>query len=120
MAKILIIEDNQDNLALARLILETEKHEVFGAEEAPIGIQIAKKEKPDLILMDLQLPKMDGLTAARLVKEDPEMGHIKIVALTALAMKGDKEKILSQGMDGYISKPFFRKEFLSKVRSFLP
>ncbi len=119
MAKILIVEDNQDNMVLASLLLKSEGHEVFCAEEAPKGIEIAKKEQPDLILMDVQLPKMDGITASKILKEDPETSSIKIVAITAFAMIGDKEKILAKGIDGYISKPFFRKEFLGNIRTFL-
>ena len=119
MARILIIEDNQDNMVLANMLLQSEGHEVFCAEEAILGIEIAKREIPDMILMDVQLPNMDGITACRILKENPATVGIKIIALTAFAMIGDKEKILAKGMDGYISKPFFRKEFLSKVRNYL-
>lgn len=119
MPKILIIEDNEDNMELASLLLKSDGYAVICAEDAFKGIELAKSEQPDLILMDIQLPVMDGIAATAKIKQDPEIQHIKVVALTAYAMKGDKEKILSQGLDGYISKPFFRKEFLGNIRRFL-
>lgn len=119
MAKILIIEDNPNNMKLAQVILETAGHQVLQATNAIDGIEVARTDLPELILMDIQLPGMDGLTAARLLKEDVHTSHIKIVALTAFAMKGDDNKMRSAGCDGYIAKPIRYKEFLETIDALL-
>jgi len=115
--KILVIEDNPVNMKLITSILKKFGYEVYQAEEAESGIAIAKKELPSLIFMDIQLPKMDGLEATKLLKSDEGTRNIKIVALTAFAMKDDKERALQAGCDGYISKPIRYKELLDKINS---
>jgi len=115
MGKILVVEDNPTNMILAVYILESAGHHVLQAENAAIGIQLARREQPDLIFMDIQLPDMDGLEAARQLKSEPAMHKIPVYALTAFAMKGDKERIGSSGCDGYLSKPISHKDLLSVV-----
>jgi len=117
--KILIVEDNPANMKLASNILAKAGYETLEAADAEAGIQFVRNETPDLILMDIQLPGMDGLTATRLLKGDQNTRHIPIIALTAFAMKGDEEKMLSAGCDGYIPKPIRYKEFLKTVETFL-
>lgn len=119
MAKILIIEDNPNNMKLAQLVLETSGHQVLQAGNALDGLDIARTHLPELVLMDIQLPGMDGLTATQLLKEDAKTSHIKVVALTAFAMKGDEEKMRKAGCDGYIAKPIRYKEFLATVDALL-
>lgn len=111
MAKVLVIEDNPANLKLVILFLEHGGHEVLQASTAEDGIKIAQESHPDIILMDIQLPGIDGLTAARLLKQDQRTSGIKIIALTAFAMEGDKEKIRAAGCDAYIGKPIRIHEF---------
>jgi len=117
--KILIVEDNPANMKLVSNVLAKAGYETLEATDAETGIQFAGNERPDLILMDIQLPGMDGLTATRLLKAGQNTRDIKIIALTAFAMKGDEEKTLSAGCDGYIPKPIRYKEFLKTVESFL-
>jgi len=119
MAKILIIEDDATNMKLASSLLKREGYKVFEAGDADTGIHLARNESPGLILMDIQLPGMDGLTATRLLKSDRATRDIPIVVLTAFAMHGDEKKILAVGCDGYIAKPIRYKEFLKTVKSFL-
>ncbi|PPD10706.1 response regulator [Methylophilus sp.] len=119
MASILIIEDNPMNMRLAQLILETAGHEVLQAVNAQDGMEIARSQSPAMILMDIQLPGMDGLTATQLLKKDADTRHIKIVALTAFAMKGDEEKMRAAGCDGYIAKPIRYKAFLETIEALL-
>jgi two-component system cell cycle response regulator DivK len=115
MACILVIEDNPSNMKLAVFLLEKEGYEVVQAIDAEEGIRIARRRLPGLILMDVQLPGMDGLAATRLLKADAATRHIKIIALTAFAMRGDQEKIQAAGCDAYIAKPIRYKEFLKAV-----
>ena len=115
MAKILVVEDNPANMTLATFLLENAGHVVLSAIDAETGITIAGSEKPDLILMDIQLPGMDGLRATGLLKKNPETAAIPVIALTALAMKGDEERIRAAGCDGYVAKPLAYKEFLATV-----
>ena len=117
MARILVIEDSPTNMRLSVDVLESAGHTVLQASRANDGIEIAKRERLDLILMDIQLPDMDGLTATRLLKADPHTQKVPIVAVTASAMKGDRERILQAGCDGYIEKPIRYKFFLSEVAS---
>jgi two-component system, cell cycle response regulator DivK len=119
MAKVLVIEDNPTNMKLAHLLLKTSGHDVLQAVNALDGIDIARKELPAVILMDIQLPGMDGLTATRMLKQESITSHIKIIALTAFAMKGDEEKMRQAGCDGYIAKPIRYKEFLETVDGLL-
>lgn len=119
MARILIIEDNPANMKLAALLLEGEGYETLQAVDAEAGLRLAREEAPDLILMDVHLPGMDGLAATRLLKDDPLTRGIRIVALTALAMNGDREKTEAAGCDDYISKPFHHQEFLRVVDHWL-
>lgn len=118
--KVLIIEDNQVNLKLACDFLRKTDYTLLTADNADQGIELARREQPDLILMDIRLPHIDGLAATRLLKEDTRTSGIKIVAVTAYAMKGDKERILAAGCDGYLAKPFRYAEFLALVKSFDP
>jgi two-component system cell cycle response regulator DivK len=115
MATILIIEDNVQNMKLAAFLLNSAGHTVIQASHAQGGIAIAREHHPDLILMDIQLPGMDGLTATRILKNDALTRDIKIYALTAFAMKGDEEKIYAAGCDGYIPKPIRYQAFLQTV-----
>lgn len=115
MARILIIEDNAVNMKLTVALLHQQGHDVLQAVDAEEGTRLARERLPALILMDIQLPGMDGLAASRLLKSDAATRDIKIVALTALAMNGDKERIVAAGCDGYISKPIHYQEFLDVV-----
>ncbi|MDP1613511.1 MAG: response regulator [Sulfuritalea sp.] len=115
MARILVVEDNAMNMKLTVALLQRGDHEVLQAADAEEGIRIARECQPALILMDVQLPGMDGLAAARLLKADAATHNIKIVALTALAMQGDHERVTAAGCDGYITKPIHYQEFLKTV-----
>jgi len=115
MARILVVEDNAVNMRLTVTLLQREGHEVLEAADAEEGTRLARERLPELILMDVQLPGMDGLAASRLLKADPLTRGIKIVALTALAMKGDRERVAAAGCDGYISKPIRYQHFLKVV-----
>jgi two-component system cell cycle response regulator DivK len=116
MAQILVIEDNATNMKLVVLMLQKIGHEVLQARDAEEGIRLAREHMPKLILMDVQLPGMDGLTASRLLKADAITRGIKILALTALAMTGDRERVEAAGCDAYLSKPI-RYQELSKIVS---
>jgi len=115
MSKILIVEDSVANMKLAVFILQSAGHTVLSAADAEIGLTLARNEKPDLILMDIQLPGMDGLEATALLKSGELTRDIPVIALTALAMKGDEERIRAAGCDGYIAKPLRYKEFLAAI-----
>jgi two-component system, cell cycle response regulator DivK len=115
MAKILIVEDNPANMTLAVFLLESAGHSVIHATDAEAGLTLARGEQPQLILMDIQLPGMDGLEATVLLKRDETTRAIPVIALTALAMKGDEARIRAAGCDGYIAKPLQYKDFLAVV-----
>ena len=115
MAKILIVEDNPDNMSLLEFLLQSAGHAVLTATDAEAGLTLARDEQPNLILMDIHLPGMDGLEATGLLKRDAATRAIPVIALTALAMKGDEDRIRAAGCDGYISKPIRYKEFLETV-----
>lgn len=115
MARVLVIEDNAANLTFAVFLLESASHEVMTAADAEEGLARARSEIPDLILMDIQLPGMDGLEATAQLKRDAATRDIPVIALTALAMKGDEERIRAAGCNGYIAKPMHYKEFLAAV-----
>ena len=119
MAKILIIEDNAANLKLVMLLLRNVGHTTLSAGDAESGLALARSEAPDLILMDIQLPAMDGLTAASLLKQDPTTAGIPVVALTAMAMKSDREKTRIAGCDAYIAKPLRYAELYAVVNTLL-
>jgi two-component system cell cycle response regulator DivK len=119
MARILIVEDSPTNMLLAVDVLESAGHTALQAENAQAGIDLAHSALPDLILMDIQLPGMDGMTATRLLKADAQTAAIPVIALTASAMKGDRERIMAAGFDGYIEKPIRYKEFLSAIAAII-
>ena len=119
MATILLVEDNATNMKLSLFLLESADHTVLTATTAEAGLAIAREEKPELILMDIQLPGMDGLQATMMLKADPVTRDIPVIALTALAMKGDEERIRAAGCDGYIAKPLDYKQFLAVVGTHL-
>jgi two-component system cell cycle response regulator DivK len=105
MAKILVVEDNPANMKLTSLLLHSAGHSVLSAVDAETGLRLARGEQPDLILMDIQLPGMDGWTATTILKRDPVTASIPVVALSALAMKEDEERCQTAGCDAYIVKP---------------
>jgi two-component system cell cycle response regulator DivK len=115
MAKVLIVEDNPANMKLAVFLLQSVGHTVLSATDAEAGLTLARGEEPNLILMDIQLPGMDGLEATVLLKQDDATRAIPVIALTALAMKGDEERIRAAGCDDYIAKPMGYKEFLATI-----
>jgi two-component system cell cycle response regulator DivK len=119
VAKIIIIEDNPANMKLAAFLLHSAGHEVIQAADAETGLALIRKHLPALVLMDMQLPGMDGLAATRRLKADAELKHIKIVALTAHAMKGDEENFRTAGCDGYLPKPFSHRDLLALVNKLL-
>ena len=115
MAKVLIVEDNRANMKLAVFLLESAGHTVLSARDAEAGLTLARDGQPDLILMDIQLPGIDGLEATVLLKSDDATRAIPVIALTALAMKGDEERIRAAGCDGYIAKPLVYRDFLAVI-----
>jgi two-component system cell cycle response regulator DivK len=119
MADILIVEDNEANMRLARLLLVNAGHTVVWAADAESGLTMAREHQPALILMDIQLPGMDGLAATRLLKQDPDTAHIPVIALTAMAMKEDREKARLAGCDAYVSKPLRYKELYQEIDTLL-
>lgn len=120
MARILVVEDHPDNLKLMEYLLRAFGHEPLVARDGEEAVSAAGREKPDLILCDIQLPKLDGYGVARQVKAQPALAAIPLVAVTALAMVGDRDKILAGGFDGYITKPLSPQTFVKKVEEFLP
>lgn len=117
--RILIIEDNPTNLELMQYLLEEFGYSPLSAEDGEQGLALAKSERPELILCDIQLPKLDGYEVARRLKSDPDLRGIPVIALTALAMAGDREKGLAAGFDGYVSKPIAPQSFIEQVQTYL-
>ena len=119
MTRILIVEDNADNYELVRFLLEQAGHDTCWARNGRDGIEMAKEEKPDLILMDLSLPEIDGWTATERIRSDPQTKHIPIAALTAHSMPEDHKRALDAGCDGYLSKPMDMAVFKETVASLI-
>ncbi len=117
--KILIIEDNPLNLELATDLLAASGCTVLQARTAEEGLRLAREASPDLVLMDLSLPRMDGLCATKKIKADPATCHLKVIALTAHAMNGDEQIALDAGCDGYLTKPINTRTFVATVAAFL-
>jgi two-component system, cell cycle response regulator DivK len=117
---ILVVEDNERNLKLLRDVLEYAGYDVRAAGTAEDGITLAVNEPPDLVLMDLQLPGIDGMEALRRLRESPRTARIPVVAVTAQAMKQDRERVLAAGFDAYVEKPISVRPFLDQVRGFFP
>lgn len=116
---ILIIEDNPMNLKLIRDVLQIEGYETLEAETGETGVELARERHPAVILMDVNLPQMDGREAMKILKADASTRQIPIIAVTSLAMKGDRERLLAAGFDGYISKPIDIKELSRLVESYV-
>lgn len=117
--KILIVEDNPHNLRLARLILGKGGYEVLAANDGTSGLSIARESLPDAVVMDVQMPGLDGLALTRLLKADPRTAGIRILALTALAMRGDERRIREAGCDGYLAKPYHYQDLLDGLARLL-
>jgi CheY-like chemotaxis protein len=119
MKKILVIEDNETNMYLISFILKENGYKVIEAGTGEVGVELAIKEKPDMILMDIQLPDIDGLEATRRIRESKADGKVPIVAITSYAMAGDKEKALVAGCNGYIEKPINPNTFIGEIEKYL-
>jgi CheY-like chemotaxis protein len=117
--KILIVEDNDHNRSLFQDILSFYDYKVAVAADGTEGVALAREFLPDLILMDIQMPGMDGMTAGQILKRDPLTRHLKLIALTSFAMEGDQEKFLAAGFDGYLSKPVNTRDLPGRVKEWL-
>jgi two-component system cell cycle response regulator DivK len=117
--RILIVEDNELNMKLLRDVLEAYGYVTIATAEGAVALTLARKKRPDLILMDLQLPDISGYDAVRQLKSDEETRTIPVVAVTAFAMVGDERKALTSGCDGYLAKPILLREFLDLVERFI-
>src|ERR1700693_783112 len=118
--RILIVEDQEDNRTIIRDVLRTAGYELIEAVNGEDGVKLAQSERPDLILMDIQLPVIDGYEATRRIKGNAELKSIPIIAVTSYALSGDEANARAAGCDGYVSKPFSPRELLAKVREYLP
>ena len=117
--KVLIVEDNELNMKLFHDLLDSQGYEVLQTREGLQALAIAREHRPDLILMDIQLPEISGLEVTKWLKDDEELNHIPVIAVTAFAMKGDEERIRQGGCEAYISKPISVISFLETVRRHL-
>ena len=117
--KILIVEDNLRNMRLIEMLLRSKGYTLLQATDGEEALEIAVRDKPDLIMMDIQLPKIDGLEVTRRLRQMPAFNHIPIIAVTAYAMKGDKEKVIEAGCDAYLSKPVNTRELPGLVAEML-
>jgi len=119
MKKILIIEDNEKNIYLMNFILSKKGYPVITAKTGEEGVEVALKERPDLIIMDIQLPGIDGIEATKKIRSSEADGSIPIVAVTSYALAGDKAKILNAGCNGYIEKPINPETFIEQIENFI-
>lgn len=117
--RILVVEDDPRNLRLMGALLRAEGFEILTAADGEAAVASVRENLPDLVLMDIQLPKLNGLEATHLLKQDPDTRHIPVIAVTALAMRGDRERILASGCDGYVSKPIRFPEVLGTIQACL-
>ncbi len=117
--RILLVEDNLDNMTLIADVLQSLNYTVIQATDGQQGLAMAEAQKPDLILMDLSLPRLDGWTAARRIKANPDLRKIPVIALTAHAMIGDRERALQAGCDDYLSKPINLRDLAAKLAQYL-
>ena len=113
--KVLLVEDNYMNKVLVREILKLNGYDIIEAASGTEGLKMLALEPPDIVLMDLHLPEMDGITATRIIKADEKNRHIPVLALTASAMKGEEQKLIDKGFDGYVAKPIDVKKLLEAI-----
>ena len=118
--RILVVEDTEDNRRIIRDLLTSFDYELLEAADGAEGVAMAQAHRPDLILMDIQLPVMDGYEATRRIRAIPELAQVPIVAVTSYALSGDEAKTRAAGCDGYVAKPFSPRQLLAKIREFLP
>ncbi|HEX2151502.1 MAG TPA: response regulator [Stellaceae bacterium] len=118
--RILVIEDTEDNRQIVRDLLESAGYELIEALDGIEGVAAAEREHPDLILMDIQLPGIDGYEATRRIRAVPALATVPIIAVTSYALSGDEAKTRAAGCDGYVAKPFSPRQLLAKIREFLP
>ena len=119
MKRILLVEDTEDNRVIIRDLVSSAGYELIEAADGAQGLAMAEKEKPDLILMDIQLPIMDGYEVTRRIKANPALKNIPVIAVTSYALSGDEEKVKAAGCDGYVAKPFSPRLLLKTIREFL-
>ncbi|MEO8806247.1 MAG: response regulator [Burkholderiaceae bacterium] len=119
-ARILVIEDNAANLELVRYLLTFSGYTVLSAPDGAQGVALAREERPDLIICDLQMPKLDGYQVLEQLRGDADVARLVIVALTAFSMPKDREKVLTAGFDGYLSKPIEPEAFVAQIETYLP
>jgi two-component system, cell cycle response regulator DivK len=118
--RILVVEDQEDNRRILRDLLRNAGYELIEADDGEAALAAAAAKRPDLILMDIQLPLLDGYEATRRLKADPELRAIPIIVITSYALSGDEEKARAAGCDGYVSKPYSPRMLLAKIRELLP
>ena len=118
--RILVVEDQEDNRRILRDLLTSAGYELIEAVTGEEGVRLARDRRPDLILMDIQLPELDGHEATRRIKADPDLRPIPIIVVTSYALSGDEAKALAAGADAYVTKPFSPRELLATIRQFLP
>jgi two-component system cell cycle response regulator DivK len=118
--RILVVEDTEDNRQIIRDLMTSAGYELIEAVDGIAGVATAERERPDLILMDIQLPGIDGYEATRRIRAIPELAKVPIIAVTSYALSGDEAKTRAAGCDGYVAKPFSPRQLLAKVREFLP
>ena len=118
--RILVVEDQEDNRQILRDLLGSVGYEMSEAWDGEAGVAAAKEQRPDLILMDIQLPLMDGYEATRRIKADPELNKIPIIVVTSYALSGDDGKAQAAGCDAYVTKPYSPRQLLAKIKEFLP
>jgi two-component system cell cycle response regulator DivK len=118
--RILVVEDQEDNRRIIRDLLASAGFELIEAADGEAGVRLAETERPDLILMDIQLPVLDGHEATRRIKSNPQLSAIPIIVVTSYALSGDDVKAMQAGSDAYVAKPFSPRQLLAKIREFLP
>jgi two-component system cell cycle response regulator DivK len=118
--RILVVEDQEDNRRIIRDLLMSVGYELIEALDGAEGVRLAESERPDLILMDIQLPVLDGHEATRRIKQNPALRQIPIIVVTSYALSGDDQKAMAAGSDGYVAKPFSPRQLLATIRKFLP
>jgi two-component system cell cycle response regulator DivK len=118
--RILVVEDQEDNRQIVRDLLTANDYEMTEAENGQQAVEAAAKERPDLILMDIQLPVMDGYEATRRIKADPSLSSIPVIAVTSYALSGDEEKARAAGCSDFVPKPYSPRQLLAKIRQYLP